>query len=53
MALEKPNLFLLDASSGYHQMMLPKASMLKTSFFAPHGRHYCYVVMPFGLKNAP
>jgi hypothetical protein len=44
---------LLDASSGYHQVKLSWASMMKTAFFAPHGRKYCWVVMPFGLKNAP
>jgi hypothetical protein len=44
---------LLDASAGYHQVQLSESSMMKTAFFAPHGRKYCWVVMPFGLKNAP
>jgi hypothetical protein len=44
---------LLDAYSGYHQVSLEAASMLKTAFFAPHGRKYCWVVMPFGLRNCP
>jgi hypothetical protein len=44
---------LLDASSGYHQVRLSESSMMKTAFFAPHGRKYCWVVMPFGLKNCP
>jgi hypothetical protein len=44
---------LLDASAGYHQVRLSESSMMKTAFFAPHGRKYCWVVMPFGLKNAP
>jgi hypothetical protein len=44
---------LLDASAGYHQVRLSEASMMKTAFYAPHGRKYCWVVMPFGLKNAP
>jgi hypothetical protein len=32
---------LLDAFSGYHQVALSAASMLKTAFFAPRGRKYC------------
>jgi hypothetical protein len=44
---------LMDAHSGYHQVALSPESMLKTAFFAPHGRKYVYVVMPFGLRNAP
>jgi hypothetical protein len=44
---------LLDASAGYHQVQLSESSMMKTAFFALHGRKYCWVVMPFGLKNAP
>jgi hypothetical protein len=44
---------LLDAYSGYHQVSLSAASMLKTAFFAPHGCKYCWVVMPFGLHNCP
>ena len=44
---------LIDAHSGYHQIRLSPESMLKTAFFAPHGRKYVYCVMPFGLRNAP
>jgi hypothetical protein len=44
---------LLDAYSGYHQVKLSEASTIKTAFFAPHGRKYCWVVMPFGLRNCP
>ena len=44
---------LWDAFSGYHQVKLSRWSMPKTAFFAPHGRKYMYIVMPFGLKNAP
>jgi hypothetical protein len=44
---------LLDAAAGYHQVQLSESSMAKTAFFAPHGRKYCWTVMPFGLKNAP
>jgi hypothetical protein len=32
---------------------LSSASSAKTSFYAPHGRKYCWVVMPFGLRNCP
>jgi hypothetical protein len=44
---------LLDAYSGYHQVKLSEASAIKTAFYAPHGRKYCWVVMPFGLRNCP
>jgi hypothetical protein len=43
---------VLDALAGYHQEQLSESSMMKTDFFAPHGRKYCWVVMPFGLKDA-
>ena len=44
---------LLDAYSGYHQVRLSPASQIKTAFYAPYGRKYIWVVMPFGLRNAP
>jgi hypothetical protein len=44
---------LLDAYSGYHQVSLSESSTLKTAFFALHGCKYCWVVMPFGLRNCP
>jgi hypothetical protein len=44
---------LLDAFSGYHQIKLSEASAIKTAFYAPHGRKYMWVVMPFGLRNCP
>jgi hypothetical protein len=44
---------LLDAFSGYHQVRLSKASAIKTAFYAPHGRKFIWVVMPFGLRNCP
>jgi hypothetical protein len=44
---------LLDAFSGYHQVRLSPASQIKTAFFAPYGRKYIWLVMPFGLRNAP
>ena len=44
-------LCFLDAYSGYHQIMMKEVDQLATSFITPFGA-YCYVTMPFGLKNA-
>jgi hypothetical protein len=44
-------LLVLDAYSGYHQIPLYEPDQIKTSFITPYGA-YCYVTMPFGLKNA-
>jgi hypothetical protein len=44
-------LSFLDAYSGYHQISLFQPDQIKTSFITPYGA-YCYVTMPFGLKNA-
>jgi hypothetical protein len=44
-------LCFLDAYSGYHQIPLYQSDQIKTSFITPYGA-YCYVTMPFGLKNA-
>ena len=44
-------LSFLDAYSGYHQTNICKEDEEKTSFITPYGT-YCYVKMPFGLKNA-
>jgi hypothetical protein len=44
-------LSFLDAYSGYHQIPLYQPDQIKTSFITPY-RAYCYVTMPFGLKNA-
>ncbi|GKV42478.1 hypothetical protein SLEP1_g49874 [Rubroshorea leprosula] len=41
----------LDASSGYHQVQLLLDNQEKTAFYADD-TIYCYVMMPFGLKNA-
>ena len=41
----------MDGFSGYNQIRLAKEDQDKTSFTTPWGT-YCYVVMPFGLKNA-
>jgi hypothetical protein len=44
-------LSFLDAYSGYHQIPLYELDQIKTSFITLYGA-YCYVTMPFGLKNA-
>ena len=43
-------LSFLDAYSGYHQIKL-ESDQLATSFITPFGM-YCYITMPFGLRNA-
>ena len=42
---------LLDAYSGYHQIVMRESDQLATSFITPFGS-FCYISMPFGLKNA-
>ena len=44
------SLSFLDAYSGYHQIKMKESDQLATSFITPFGM-YCYVTMPFGLKN--
>jgi hypothetical protein len=44
-------LCFLDAFSGYHQIKMAKEDEEKTAYITPCGV-YCYVCMPFGLKNA-
>src|SRR5436190_11670054 len=48
---ESELLCFLDAYSGYHQVNLNESDCIKTSFIMPFGA-YCYITMPFGLKNA-
>ena len=43
-------LSFLDAYSGYHQIKMKEPDQLATSFITPFGM-YCYVTMPFGLRN--
>ncbi|GKV15219.1 hypothetical protein SLEP1_g26021 [Rubroshorea leprosula] len=50
-ASENERLSLLDAYSGYHQVLMAPEDEEKTSFYADD-EIYCYVMMPFGLKNA-
>ncbi|KAL0458686.1 UNVERIFIED_CONTAM: hypothetical protein Slati_0495800 [Sesamum latifolium] len=42
---------MIDASQGYHQIMLAPEDRKKVSFITSSGT-FCYVAMPFGLKNA-
>ncbi|KAL0449439.1 UNVERIFIED_CONTAM: hypothetical protein Slati_1500300 [Sesamum latifolium] len=44
-------LSMMDASQGYHQIMLAPEDRKKVSFITYKGT-FCYVAMPFGLKNA-
>jgi hypothetical protein len=41
----------LDTYSGYHQIKMKESDQLATSFITPFGM-FCYVTMPFGLRNA-
>ena len=41
----------LDAYSGYHQIKLDPADLLKTAFITPFGA-FCYLNMTFSLRNA-
>ncbi|KAL0454820.1 UNVERIFIED_CONTAM: Pro-Pol polyprotein [Sesamum latifolium] len=43
-------LSVMDASQGYHQIMLAPEDRKRVSFITSAGT-FCYVAMPFGLKN--
>jgi len=42
----------LDLRFGYHQLKVKKEDILKTAFRTCYG-HYEFLVMPFGVINAP
>jgi hypothetical protein len=44
-------LCFFDAYSGYHQIKMKESDQLATSFITSFGM-FCYVTMPFGLRNA-
>ncbi|KAL0433896.1 UNVERIFIED_CONTAM: hypothetical protein Slati_0788200 [Sesamum latifolium] len=44
-------LSMMDASQGYHQIMLAPEDHKRVSFITSDGT-FCYVAVPFGLKNA-
>ncbi|MGH7955154.1 MAG: reverse transcriptase domain-containing protein [Gloeomargaritales cyanobacterium] len=43
----------VDARQGFHQILVRDCDQEKLAFFAPDGKKYTFVVMPFGPMNGP
>jgi len=42
----------MDLKDAYHRICIKESNRWKTAFYTRYG-HYKYLVMPFGLANAP
>ncbi|KAL0561228.1 hypothetical protein IC582_001650 [Cucumis melo] len=50
--LNEASLFSIDLKAGYHQIRMSENDIEKTTF-RTHEGHYMFLVMSFGLTNAP